>query len=73
MLLHNRSNDRREEFQHAEKRSVWRGSLSGAVTLGRGLQPTHRNFAGVEPADQGQLLHSPFILDPLMGPHIAQT
>ena len=69
LLLHlSQSNGKRELFQHPEKMSVWRESLPGAVTLGGGLQPTHRNLARIQPGDQWQLSRSPFIFEHLIVP-----
>lgn len=45
-------------YQHSEKMAIWRGSMSGAVALGRRLLPTHNNLTVIERADHRQLLSS---------------
>lgn len=74
LLIHlSQSNEKREQFQHLEKMSVWRESLPGAMTLSGGLQPTPRNLAQIQPGDRRQLSRSPFVFDHLIVPPIAQT
>ena len=74
LLIHlSQSNEKREQFQHLEKMSVWRESLPGAMTLSGGLQPTPRNLAQIQPGDRRQLSSSPFVFDHLIVPPIAQT